>query len=282
MNLLMNIQEMINRIIELALEEDGEDITSNALFEASDRLRAKFTAKSSGIIAGLGIAEIVFKKLDEKAVFEKKASDGNHVEAGTVIASAEGNARALLKAERVALNFMQRMSGIATITSMYVRRIEGTKAVLLDTRKTAPGQRFLDKMAFRLGGGNNHRMGLFDMFLIKDNHIDRVGSITESVRRVREFSPDIKVEVECRNLKDVGEVLPLNVDRIMLDNFSLTGMKEAVAYVNGKTPLEASGGITLETIRDVALTGVDFISVGEVTHSVMAFDISMTIGNADD
>lgn len=278
----MNTQDLIERIIDLALEEDGTDVTSNAMFDTPDRLKAKFTAKSSGIIAGLAIAEMVFKKLDENAVFEKKVDDGSQVKSGTVIAEISGSARALLKAERVALNFMQRMSGIATITGLFVKEIEGTKAVLLDTRKTAPGQRVLDKIAFKTGGGQNHRMGLFDMALIKDNHIDRVGSITEAVRKVKAFSENIPVEVECRTFKDVKEALFSKVDRIMLDNFSTDGMKKAVHLVGGRVPLEASGGITLNTIRDVALSGVDYISVGEVTHSVKAFDISMTIGQADD
>jgi nicotinate-nucleotide pyrophosphorylase (carboxylating) len=282
MSLLMNIQELINRIIDLALEEDGADITSNALFETTDRLKAKFTSKSSGIIAGLDIAGIVFKKLDENAVFEKKIDDGSHVKAGTIIAIVTGGARALLKAERVALNFMQRMSGIATMTDLFIKELQGTRAILLDTRKTAPGLRVLDKSAFRLGGGQNHRMGLYDMALIKDNHIDRVGSIAEAVRRVTENSPAIPIVVEARNLDEVKELLPLKVDRIMLDNFSIDDMLRAVMLVNHRLPLEASGGITLNTIRKVALTGVDYISVGEVTHSVKAFDISMTIGRSDD
>jgi len=274
----MNTQGLIDRIIDFALEEDGADITSTALFGPSDKLKAKITAKSAGIIAGLDIAAAVFKKQDENADFEKKISDGSHVDAGTVIAEVAGNARSLLKAERVALNFMQRMSGIATMTGLLVKELEGTRAVLLDTRKTAPGQRVLDKMAFRLGGGQNHRMGLYDMALIKDNHIDRVGSITEAVRKVRENFPTIPIEVEARNIDDVKELMPLKVDRIMLDNFSIEDTIDAVLLVNQRVPLEASGGIALSTIRKVALTGVDYISVGEVTHSAKAFDISMTIG----
>jgi nicotinate-nucleotide pyrophosphorylase (carboxylating) len=278
----MNTQELINRIFDLALEEDGFDITANSIFSEADMLKAVFTAKSSGIIAGLDIAEAVFKKLDNDTVFEKKVCDGDRIVKGTVLACITGNARALLKAERVALNFMQRMSGIATMTGLFLKEIEGTKAVLLDTRKTAPGQRVLDKIAFRTGGGQNHRMGLSDMALIKDNHIDRVGSIAEAVRKVKTFSDNIPVEVECRTLEDVKEALSSNVDRIMLDNFSTDGMKKAVLLVGGRVPLEASGGITLNTIKAVALTGVDYISVGEVTHSVKAFDISMTIGQTDD
>jgi nicotinate-nucleotide pyrophosphorylase (carboxylating) len=278
----MNTRELINRIIDLALEEDGFDVTANAIFSETDRLKAVFTAKSSGIIAGLDVAETVFKRLDKDAVFEKKVCDGDRVDKGTVLAFITGNAGGLLKAERVALNFMQRMSGIATITGMFVSELEGTKAILLDTRKTAPGQRLLDKMAVRMGGGQNHRMGLYDMALIKDNHIDCVGSIAEAVKRVRGLSRDILIEVECRTLEDVKEALSLNVDRIMLDNFSIVEMQKAVRFIDGRAPIEASGGITLKTIRDVALTGVDYISVGEVTHSVKAFDISMTIGRADD
>jgi nicotinate-nucleotide pyrophosphorylase (carboxylating) len=282
MSLLMNTRELINRIIDLALEEDGFDVTANAIFSETDTLKAVFTAKSSGIIAGLDVAETVFKRLDNDAVFEKKVCDGDRVDKGMVLALISGNAGGLLKAERVALNFMQRMSGIATMTGMFVKELEGTKTLLLDTRKTAPGQRLLDKMAVRLGGGQNHRMGLHDMALIKDNHIDRVGSIAEAVKRVRGLSKDIPIEVECRTLEDVKEVLALNVDRIMLDNFSVMEMRKAVSLIDGRTPVEASGGITLKTIRDVALTGVDYISVGEITHSVKAFDISMTIGRADD
>jgi nicotinate-nucleotide pyrophosphorylase (carboxylating) len=278
----MNIQDLINRIIDLALEEDGADITSTALFEPSDKLEAKFTAKSSGIIAGLDIAGMVFKKLDDNAVFEKKVDDGSHVEAGAIIATVAGGAGALLKGERVALNFLQRMSGIATMAGMFVKELQGTRAILLDTRKTAPGQRVLDKIAVSLGGGQNHRMGLYDMALIKDNHIDRVGSITEAVRRVREKSPAIPIEVEARNIDDVKELMLLKVDRIMLDNFSIEDVIDTVLLVNHRVPLEASGGVTLNTVRKVALTGVDYISVGEVTHSVKAFDISMTIGRSDD
>jgi len=278
----MNTQGQIDRIIDFAFEEDGADITSTALFGPSDKLKAKFTAKSVGIIAGLDIAAAVFKKLDENAYFEKKISDGSHVEAGAIIAKVEGSACALLKAERVALNFMQRMSGIATMTGLFVKELEGTRAILLDTRKTAPGQRVLDKLAFRLGGGRNHRMGLYDMALIKDNHIDRVGSITEAIRRVRESFPLVPIEVEARNIDDVKEIMPLKVERIMLDNFSIEDTIDAVLLVNHRVPLEASGGIALGSIRKVALTGVDYISVGEVTHSAKAFDISMTIGRSDD
>jgi len=271
------MEDLIRKIIELALEEDGEDVTSHALFLPEDMLRGEIRAKEQGMIAGVSIAEQVFKRVDQATVFERRVSDGALVQAGQSIAMVKGTARALLKAERVALNFMQRMSGIATMTARYMEEIRGSKACLLDTRKTAPGNRLLDKCAVRIGGGMNHRMGLFDMALIKDNHIDRIGSMSEAVKRVREKYPSLAIEVEARNLEDVEESVQLGVDRIMLDNFALPDMREAVKRVAGRIPLEASGGITLANIRDVAATGVDFISVGEITHSVRALDISMTV-----
>lgn len=271
------MEDLIHKIIELALEEDGEDVTSHALFLPEAMLMGVIRAKEQGMIAGVTIAELVFRRVDQATVFERRVSDGALVQAGQSIAMVKGTARALLKAERVALNFLQRMSGIATITARYVEEIRGSKACLLDTRKTAPGNRLLDKAAVRIGGGMNHRMGLFDMALIKDNHVDCVGSISEAVKRVREKYPSLAIEVEARNLKDVEESVQLSVDRIMLDNFALPDMREAVKMVAGRIPLEASGGITLANIRDVATTGVDFISIGEITHSVRALDISMTV-----
>lgn len=273
----MPTQALIERIIELALAEDGRDVTSEALFASDDRLQGVLTAKQAGIVAGLSVAEQVFRRLDPGAVFQAALTDGQEVQTGDRLAQVAGQAAALLKAERVALNFLQRMSGIATLTARYVQALQGTQARLLDTRKTMPGQRPLDKYAVRMGGGENHRMGLYDMALIKDNHIDRVGSIGEAVRRVRERHPALPIEVEARTLADVETLLPLGVTRIMLDNFNLEDMRAAVTYVAGRVPLEASGGITLENIAAVAATGVDYISVGEITHSAPALDISMTI-----
>jgi nicotinate-nucleotide pyrophosphorylase (carboxylating) len=273
----MRTDDLTERIIALALEEDGEDATSEALFDDFDALTGVMRAKSAGVIAGLSVAERVFRLLDDAVTFKAHLVDGMPVKPGDVIATVHGRAKAILKAERVALNFLQRLSGIATATACYVHAIAGTRAKLLDTRKTAPGQRVLDKYAVRMGGGNNHRMGLDDMILIKDNHVDRVGSITEAVRRVREKRPDLAIEVEARTLDDVSEALPLNVDRIMLDNFTLDDMRSAVYLAAGEVDLEASGGITLENIRAVAETGVNYISVGDITHSVRALDISMTI-----
>ena len=273
----MDTDELIDDIIQLALDEDGSDITSEAVFSDESRLRAFMKAKADGIIAGVHVAKRVFMLSDPGIVCIFEVHDGQPVTAGQKIAVITGPARGILKAERVALNFLQRMSGIATSTAAYVKNLEGTKARILDTRKTAPGQRVLDKTAVLLGGGENHRMGLWDMALIKDNHIDAAGSIAEAVGRVRSAFPGVSVEVEARNIGDVETLLALKVDRIMLDNFSIDTMKQAVELVHGLIPLEASGGITLDTVRSVALTGVDYISVGEITHSVHALDISMIV-----
>jgi nicotinate-nucleotide pyrophosphorylase (carboxylating) len=264
-------------IIQLALDEDGRDITTEAIFTEDSSLQAIMKAKADGIIAGVQVAKRVFTLVDPGIACIFEVLDGQSVIAGQKIAVISGPARGILKAERVALNFLQRMSGIATSTARYVKKLEGTKARILDTRKTSPGQRVLDKMAVRIGGGNNHRMGLFDMALIKDNHIDAAGSITEAVDRVRKAFPRVAIEVEARSLDDVKTLLGLKVDRIMLDNFSIKEMEKAVNLVDGRILLEASGNITVETIRAVALTGVDYISVGEITHSVKALDISMII-----
>jgi nicotinate-nucleotide pyrophosphorylase (carboxylating) len=273
----VDTNELIDDIIQLALDEDGSDITSEAVFSEESRLRALMKAKADGIIAGMHVAKRVFMLSDPGIVCIFEVHDAQAVTAGQKIAVITGPARGILKAERVALNFLQRMSGIATSTAAYVKKLEGTKARILDTRKTAPGQRVLDKTAVLLGGGENHRMGLWDMALIKDNHIDAAGSIAGAVGRVRSAFPGVSVEVEARSIGDVETLLALKVDRIMLDNFSIDTMKQAVDLVHGLIPIEASGGITLDTVRAVALTGVDYISVGEITHSVHALDISMIV-----
>ncbi len=270
-----NIQRLIESIIDIALEEDGEDKTSTALFSPSDVIDANLVAKAKGIIAGLGIAEAVFHKVDPTIVLKPWVKDGSHVNDGEVLAEVKGPARGILKAERVVLNFLQRMSGIATITREYVKKVQDTGTTILDTRKTVPGHRVLDRMAVRIGGGENHRMGLYDMALIKDNHIDNIGSITDAVMRLRRMYPELPVEVEARSLADVEELAEINVDRIMLDNFTLDDIRSAVRIVGGSIPIEASGNITLDNIRDVALCGVDYISVGAITHSVNVLDISM-------
>jgi nicotinate-nucleotide pyrophosphorylase (carboxylating) len=274
----MDGEDLICQIIDLALLEDGRDRTSEAIFAKDKSLRAFMVAKEKGIIAGIDIAQKVFKRQYCCVSFKANVADGSRISRGEKIATIHGSARSILKAERVALNFLQRMSGIATITAEYVKRLQGTKAKLLDTRKTVPGHRILDKLAVRLGGGINHRMGLYDMALIKDNHIDAAGSIEKAVKKVRERFPGLPIEVEARSVSDVKELLGLGVDRIMLDNFSIEDMKEAVRITGGRIPLEASGGITLDNIREVALTGVDYISVGALTHSVKALDITLLVG----
>ena len=273
----MNTQELIDRVIGLALEEDGKDITSASIFSPDEYLKGFFKAKQAGIIAGIDIVRRVFFRVNPDISCSFFLTDGSAVSVGDVIGTVYGPATDVLAAERVALNFLQRMSGIATLTREYVKQTEGTRARILDTRKTVPAHRFLDKYAVKLGGGENHRMGLWDMALIKDNHIDRVGSITQAVLRVKKACPGIPVEAEARSLDDVAELLEIKVDRIMLDNFSLEDMSKAVDMVQSRIPLEASGGITLKTVRDVASTGVDYISVGDITHSVKSLDISLLI-----
>jgi len=275
----VNTKNYIDKIIDFALEEDGEDITSSALFSAQARLRAFLVAKEPGIIAGMDIACRTFHRLDVSVSFDAHVSDGMHIHSGQRLASIYGHARAILKAERVVLNFLQRMSGIATLTNKYVERVKGTKARILDTRKTVPGHRVLDRLAVRVGGGVNHRMGLYDMAIIKDNHIDNIGSIKDAVARLRGVYPEIPIEVESRTLEDVREVLQLDVNRVMLDNFSIKDIKKAVDLVDGSIPIEASGNITLDNVAEVALTGVDYISTGAITHSVDALDISMLVEN---
>lgn len=273
----MDTDQLITRIIDLALEEDGPDVTSEACFSPEDELEAEIRAKEDGIVAGLSVASRVFLRVNPDICCQALVADGDRVSPGMQVMLVRGPAVDLLKAERVALNFMQRMSGIATRTALYVAEVRHTGARLLDTRKTAPGQRVLDKMAVLAGGGENHRMGLADMAMLKDNHLDRVGSIADAVHRVREHCPGIPVEVEARTLDHVRELLPLKVDRIMIDNFALDDMREAVRLVDGATPLEASGGVNLQSVRAIAETGVDYISVGDLTHSVRALDLSMTM-----
>jgi nicotinate-nucleotide pyrophosphorylase (carboxylating) len=261
-------------------DPDGGDITSLATIPADARLRGVFLAKEDGVLAGLAVACRVFASLDPAVAVRPSLDDGDRLTAGQVFAEIEGPGRALLSGERVALNFMQRMSGIATATRRYVDAVAGTRAVILDTRKTAPGLRLLDKWAVRLGGAQNHRMGLYDMALIKDNHIAAVGSITEAVARVRRNDPFGRpIEVEVMNLAQLREALAIDplLDRILLDNMTTGQMAAAVRVAAGRVPLEASGGVNLDTVAAIAATGVDYISVGALTHSVKALDISLDI-----
>jgi len=267
----------ISQYIKCALEEDigTGDVTTNTIVPAGASLRGRIVAKQDGIVAGLDIARDVFLTLDEQVRFIPKVEEGSRVTRRDVLAEVEGPARALLTGERPALNFLGRMSGIATLTRKFVDAVAGTKAKILDTRKTAPGLRMTDKLAVRLGGGENHRTGLFDMVLIKDNHIDFAGSITNAVERVRASGTTLEIEVETRTLDNVREALALGVERILLDNMSPDMMREAVAICGGRAKLEASGNVTLDNVLEVAKTGVDYISVGALTHSPVVFDVSL-------
>jgi len=268
---------MFEDIVDRAFAEDLPDITSEAIFAPSDRGSARFLIKGEGILAGLATLEAVFRKLDPAAEVVLHATDGAAVKPGDIVAQVQASVIALLSGERTALNLMQRASGIATITRRYVDAVAGTRAKIHDTRKTAPGLRMLDKYAVHAGGGENHRIGLHDMFLVKNNHIDRAGSIAAAVARIRGKAMPQPVMIEVRDFRELDEALALAPDFILLDNMPPPQLREAVTRTNGRVPLEASGGITLETVREVAETGVDRISVGALTHSVTALDISMRI-----
>jgi nicotinate-nucleotide pyrophosphorylase (carboxylating) len=265
--------------VESALAEDigPGDATTDSIVAADAYLDAKIVAKESGVIAGLLVARSAFRLLSPEVSFISEVTDGNLISAGRAVAELKGPARALLSAERTALNFLGRMSGIATRTRQFVDAVQGTGAKILDTRKTAPSLRATDKLAVRMGGGQNHRLGLYDMILIKDNHIDFAGSITEAVSRARKQRKSLAIEVEARSLADVGEALESQVDWIMLDNMPLAEMRQAVILNQNRAKLEASGNVTLENVRQIAETGVDCISVGALTHSVKALDVSLTV-----
>jgi nicotinate-nucleotide pyrophosphorylase (carboxylating) len=271
------------RLIQIALQEDVRtgDITSEAIFPARGAMSgAQFIARQDGIVCGLEIGRLIFSMLSgESAEWESLAQDGQFVAAGTPIARVRAEARDLLAGERTALNFMQRMSGVASQTRRYVQAIEGYATRILDTRKTIPAWRSLDKYAVRMGGGYNHRYGLYDMALIKDNHIAAAGSISNAIERCRQNIPaDTPLEVEADTLEQVKEILScIGVQRIMFDNFTPGQTQQAVELVNGRCQTESSGGITLQTIASYAAAGVDFISVGALTHSAIALDISMDI-----
>jgi nicotinate-nucleotide pyrophosphorylase (carboxylating) len=277
------INRNISKAISSALKEDigREDITTKATISKSKKAVGSFFVKADGIIAGLEIAKTVFKAVDPKIKFEIKIKDGSKVKFGDIAAIVSGRSQSLLTAERTALNFLQRMSGIATSANTYAEKVKHTKAKIIDTRKTVPGLRLLDKMAVKIGGCKNHRIGLYDMFLIKDNHIEVAGSITKAVEDCIKYNKkhhtNFKIEVETKNIAEVKEALQTKADLIMLDNFQIGEMMQAVALINGKCKVEASGGINLETVKVIAETGVDFISVGALTHSVKSLDISLEI-----
>jgi nicotinate-nucleotide pyrophosphorylase (carboxylating) len=271
-------------LIKKAIKEDmgkNGDITTDSIISENQKGRAVLKAKSSGILSGLEVFEDTFFYIDKEIKIETFFKDGDMIEAGDIVAVIKGRLNSILKAERTALNFIQRMSGISTAAYNFVKEVKGTKATILDTRKTLPGFRTLDKYAVKTGGAENHRIGLFDMFLIKDNHIAAAGGVTQAVKKAEEYKKlkklDSKIEVEIKNIAEFKEALKLNVDWIMLDNMNVDDIKKCVALNKGKKKLEVSGNVTVETVRKLAETGVDYISSGSLTHSVKAFDLSLLV-----
>ena len=286
MDIALKITDEVEALIDLALKEDlGEngDVTSNFILNSDKKGQASIIAKQAGIIAGLPIAERVFQKVNPTLAVQNRVEEGVKVERSEEVVRISGPLGDILTAERTALNFLQRLSGIATLTAEYVRQTGGTQAKILDTRKTTPGFRMLEKYAVRKGGGQNHRFGLYDMVLIKENHISTAGGIINAVQQIREQMAagnlDLQIEIEVRSLTEVEQALNLKVDRLMLDNMSLDEIREAVELVNDKVELEVSGGVNLATVKAIAETGVDYISVGALTHSAPAFDLSLLVKN---
>lgn len=274
-------KELVDKLIDLSFAEDiGDgDHTTLCCIPEEARGKSRMIIKEEGILAGVKIAEEVFNRFDSTLKVEILINDGTKVKPGDVAMVVEGSVRSLLQTERLMLNIVQRMSGIATITHKYMELLKGTKAKVLDTRKTTPGMRILEKMAVKIGGGENHRIGLFDMILLKDNHVDFAGGISNAIDRCHEYleakSKDLKIEIEVRSIDELNQVLEHGgVNRIMLDNFSVENTRMAVDLIGGKYEIESSGGITLDTIRSYAECGVDYISVGALTHSVKSLDIS--------
>ena len=279
----MQYENLINKLIDLGIEEDINtgDITTESIIPESMTATATMTAKQDGVISGLEIVKMVYDRFQDDVVFTPYFNNGDHVKKGDVILKIEATYPTLLRGERLSLNIFQRMCGIATETARYVKELAGTHTQLLDTRKTAPGLRVLDKMAVKHGGGTNHRMGLYDMAMIKDNHIKMAGGIAKAVEQVRSSIPsDIRIEVEATNLEEVQQAIEAGADIIMLDNMSNPAMTEAVALIRKADKgikTEASGNMSIERLREVAETGVDYISVGALTHTVKGMDISMNI-----
>lgn len=278
---MLSVDELEDKLIDLAFAEDiGDgDHTTLCCIPEDAMGKSHLLIKEDGILAGVEVAKEVFRRFDPEMQVEVLLGDGAVVKKGDVAMVVTGRVRSLLQTERLMLNIMQRMSGIATMTHRYVERLEGTHTRVLDTRKTTPGMRMLEKQAVKIGGGCNHRIGLFDMILLKDNHVDFAGGITNAINRchayLKEKNLDLKIEIEVRNFDELRQVIDHGgVDRIMLDNFSVEDTKKAVAIVNGRFETESSGGITFDTIRDYAECGVDFISVGALTHSVKGLDMS--------
>ena len=279
----MNVDSKhISEIVRRALEEDvgSGDVTTSCTVAEDQWAEGEIVAKDEGVIAGLEVALEVYRQINNNIQFVPNVEEGHYVDAGAVLAVVSGPARGILTAERTALNFLQRLSGIATLTNQYVRKATGTGTRILDTRKTTPGLRSLEKYAVKVGGAYNHREGLYDMVLIKDNHLRIIGSIGEAVTKCRETGGRLLVEVEVKNMAEVKEAVEAGADRIMLDNMGLHELREAITYIrkNGKRiEIEASGGIELENVRNIAETGVDFISIGALTHSSKALDIAFNL-----
>ncbi len=278
---MYTVDELNDRLIDLSFSEDiGDgDHTTLCCIPEDAMGKSKLLIKEEGILAGMRIAKEVFHRFDPTMEVEQFIEDGAHVKPGDVAMIVTGKVRSLLQTERLMLNIMQRMSGIATMTAKYVERLKGTHTHVLDTRKTTPGMRMLEKEAVKIGGGMNHRIGLFDMILLKDNHVDFAGGIANALDRCaayqKEHGLNLKVEIECRSFDEIRQVLEHGgADRIMLDNFSVEDTRKAVEMIGGRTETESSGGITIDTLRDYAECGVDFISVGALTHSVMGLDMS--------
>ena len=276
-------EDLIEFLESCLMEDVGEgDITTDAILTDGSIGNAKIISKEKGIIAGVKVAEILFGLVDEDLEFISKFKDGDEVNIGDEIILIHGSIKSILMAERTVLNFMQRMSGIASLTNKYVKEVAGTRAKIYDTRKTVPGLRLLDKYSVKIGGGENHRLGLYDMFLIKENHIASAGSISKAINLCYDYRKDeglnYKIEIEVTNLEELKEVLDNGkADLILIDNFEIDDMKKAVEIVNNRCEVEASGGITFENLRKIAETGVDRISIGALTHSVKAFDLSLLI-----
>ncbi|HRF92766.1 MAG: carboxylating nicotinate-nucleotide diphosphorylase [Bacteroides graminisolvens] len=275
------MNELIDRLIDLAFAEDIGDGDHTTLSCIPDTAmgKSKLLIKEAGVLAGIEIAKEIFHRFDPEMKVEVFINDGTEVKPGDVAMIVEGRVQSLLQTERLMLNVMQRMSGIATMTRRYVKQLEGTKTRVLDTRKTTPGMRMLEKAAVKIGGGVNHRIGLFDMILLKDNHVDFAGGIDKAIQRAQNYckekGKDLKIEIEVRNFDELNQVLAIGgVDRIMLDNFTPENTRKAVELIAGKYETESSGGITFDTLRDYALCGVDYISVGALTHSVKGLDMS--------
>jgi nicotinate-nucleotide pyrophosphorylase (carboxylating) len=278
---MLSIEELNDRLIDLAFAEDiGDGDHTTLCCIPEDALgKSKLLIKEEGVLAGIEVAKKVFARFDPTLKMKVFMEDGTYVKPGDVPMIVSGKVQSLLQTERIMLNIMQRMSGVATMTNKYVKCLEGTKTHILDTRKTTPGMRMMEKAAVKIGGGVNHRIGLFDMILLKDNHIDFAGGIGSAIQRCHDYlkakNKNLKIEIEVRNFDELNQVLAVGgVDRIMLDNFNMLDTRKAVEMINGKYETESSGGITIETLRDYAECGVDYISVGALTHSVKGLDMS--------